>query len=173
MRCVLVLLFTLIISLYCTQTCAISKWKFSNPAFVNVRERLNMIHPLWRTMVNFPLILLNAELKVQCIVLVLGKDTTEHCNAAPLMAKEWARGNSSRQLWIGMFSGLGVNVLKQVSQNYGKSELVSNPVIKKKSLLWPIKCPLPARLFVTAYDVTTICSFLIDRTLPHTEMGEK
>lgn len=81
-----------------------------------------MIHPLWRTMVNFPLILLNAELKVQCIVLVLGKDTTKHCNAAPLMAKEWAGGNSSWQLWIGMFSGLGVNVVKQVSQNYGKSE---------------------------------------------------
>lgn len=44
------------------------KLKFSNPAFVNVRERLNMMHPLWRTMVNFPLILLNAELKVQVCV---------------------------------------------------------------------------------------------------------
>lgn len=123
------LLFPWIISLHYTQKCIIKKRKFSNPAFVNVRERLNMIHPLWRTMVNFPLILLNAELKVQvcvwakvAIVLVLGKDTTKHCNVAPLMANEWAGGNSSWQLWIGMFSGLGVNVVKWVSQNNGHIE---------------------------------------------------
>lgn len=45
-------------------------------------------------MVNFPLILLNADSKVQslclskgCIVLVLGKDTTKHCNASPTDGK--------------------------------------------------------------------------------------
>lgn len=73
------------------------------------------------------------------------------------MANEWAGGNSSWQLWIGMFSGSGVNVVKWVSQNNGHSEARTSfqPSNQKEKPTLTYKVSL---------------SFLIVRTLT---MGEK
>lgn len=105
---VLVLLFPWIISLHYTQKCIMKKLKFSNPAFVNVRERLNMMHPLWRTMVNFPLILLNAELKVQ--VCVWAKVALFWCSEKTLqnivMQLHWWQMNELEEIPAGSY-GLG------------------------------------------------------------------
>lgn len=67
------------------QTLTIKKPNLNNHAFVIFRGRLNSIHPLWRTIVNFPLILLKVLAMVQSIypskdgiVLKLEKDTANH-----------------------------------------------------------------------------------------------
>jgi len=67
-----------------------------------------MIHPLWRTMVNFPLILLNAELKVQ--VCVWAKVALFWCSEKTLqnivMQLHWWQMNELEEIPAGSY-GLG------------------------------------------------------------------